>query len=76
MGLIERHEDGNKFRLSENQIEEIEFSLAVFEDQTINEIDRTSLHLTKNQIQELIDAAVLAVEGDDLCCLRNIIEKW
>jgi len=76
MGLIERNVDGTQFRLSDDEIEEIELTFPVFEPDTVREINREEISLTKGQIQELINAAVLAVKGDDLCCLRNIIKKW
>jgi predicted transcriptional regulator len=74
MGLIERHMSGTLFRLSE--IEQIDLTFPVFETDTVCEINREEISLTKTQIQELINAAFLAVKGDDLCCLRNIIKNW
>ena len=76
MGLIERNEDGTKFRLSDDEIEEIDLTFPIFEKDTVREINREEISLTKSQIQELIDAAAVAVKGDDLCCLRNLINKW
>ena len=76
MGLIERHTSGTKFRLSDDEIEQIDLTFPVFETDTVREINREDISLTKTQIQELINAAFLAVKGDDLCCLRNIIKKW